>query len=147
MELRDRETYDTVVNPYDPRVMWVYEGTRSKGAFLGLAKRDLRACRADAEATQRKWGRVETRTADLLADSRRRNTHRTQDAMDRKQHNAGVISAARQGLIDTTRRATDALDASLPDFPLTNNTNETDTTEDTRHDDHDTARTLHYTDY
>lgn len=117
MELTDRETYDTVVNPFDPSVMWVFESTRNKGAFLGLAKRDVRACRADAEAVKRKWGRSKERLSDLLSDTRRRNTGRTAEATARNTHNAKVITTARQRISDNTALATEAMDAALSQQP------------------------------
>lgn len=130
IELRDREKYDTVVNPFDPSVMWIYANKAAKGTFLGVAKRDMRISRAAVEAVNRAHGRVSERMADLLDDSRRRNTHRTREATGRKTHNAGVIERHRQAKEAFTRRATEALDATLV-TPLSDH----DTTHD--HDTHE----------
>lgn len=118
-ELNDGETYDLVVNPYDPSIAtgsgsaFVYSATRQKGAFLGLARRVQRTCRADIEAAQHAFGRIKTRMADKLAESRARHLPKTREITARMQHNEAVISkhvAERQAF---TARATEALNQSL----------------------------------
>lgn len=114
VELRDRETYETVLNPFDPSVLWVFSGRQKQGSFLGVAKRDVRACRADAEASQRKFARSKQRLSDQLTDSRRRNTSRTDAATARNRHNLGVITQYRADQTALTEAAEDALDGTTP---------------------------------
>lgn len=116
-ELKDRETYEVVLNPFDPSKLWVFAGTRSRGAFLGIAKRVERVCRADRPAAERAWGRQKERLTDLLEGSRNRNVRRTKDAAARHKHNADTIEAFKAKRADFTRQATDALTASLPASP------------------------------
>lgn len=129
IELVDREKYETVVNPFDPSVMWLFSATRGKGSFLGVSKRDDRACRADTEAANRKLGRTNERMADLLTATRSRNVHRTTATTARKEHNMTLVTKHAANRAAQTRKATTALDASLPNAPAsddsTNNTNNT----------------------
>lgn len=107
-ELIDRETYEVVLNPFDPQRLYVYSGTKARGAFLGTAARTERIVRGDRKAAEREFGRHNTRLADMLSDTKRRNTGRTQEAASRKAHNADVIERQRQ----FTQRATTLLNQS-----------------------------------
>lgn len=122
-ELRDGETYDLVVNPYDPGLAagagsaFVFSATRQRGAFLGIAKRVQRHCRADPEASLEAFKRQKKRLADLLADTRRRNVGRTLAITDRMRHNADVVEHALAQQRAAELRSIDATDASLPHEP------------------------------
>lgn len=109
-ELKDRETYDTVFNPFDPARLYVYSASRARGAFLGTANKVERITRGNQEAAERAFGRNKHRLADLLSDTRRRNTHRTRAAADRHAHNANVIEQRQE----FARRASGLLDAPQP---------------------------------
>lgn len=88
IELRDRETYDAVVNPFDPSVLWVYT---AKGAFLGLAPLDSKAGRGDYDAVNAKLGRREKRLASLIEPLKKRHASLARQASARDEHNANVI--------------------------------------------------------
>lgn len=136
-ELRDGETFDVVVNPFDPRFAWIFAARRQAGVFLGLAKRVQRPSRADAKGIQIALGRQLQRMADLTSDMKRRHAGAsnglTRRTLKRVKHNADIIANARQGMRDMTQLAAAALDASLP---TENQANET-----TPNEDHDT---IHY---
>lgn len=122
-ELRDGETYEVVLNPFDTRHLYVFSATRARGSFLGLAPRYDRITRGDRAQAERAWGRSEKRFASALEDTRRRHAGSTQAAADRKAHNAGVIEKNR----DFQRQATALLNASTyADNNNNNNTDETD---------------------
>ncbi|WP_397384786.1 hypothetical protein [Prosthecobacter sp.] len=127
IELTDREKYETVVNPFDPSVMWLFSATRGKGSFLGVSKRDDRACRADTEAANRKHGRVNERMAAVLAGTRARNVHRTTTAAARKEHNMSLVTQSAANRAAFTRKATAALNASLPNATASDDSTNNDT--------------------
>lgn len=114
-ELREGETYEVVVNPFDPRQAWVYSGRARQGSFMGLANLVQRASRADHEATQDAHKRASQRLADLLTETRARNAHKTREATARHTHNERVAKGIRQARNDFQQAAIDALDASLAD--------------------------------
>lgn len=113
MRLKDGETYEVVLNPFDPRKLWIYAGTRQRGAFLGLASRVQRHCRADAEASTEAFKRSAKALSERLAPTRARNAHLTRNETARNKHNSRVIDDHAQAKADFTRRATDALNQSL----------------------------------
>lgn len=96
-ELTQGETYELVINPYDPSIIsgqgtaFVYSGNRQKGAFLGLARRVQRHSRADLESATRAHARIATRMSDLLSGVRSRHSGATRAIADRKAHNVRVI--------------------------------------------------------
>ena len=112
-ELPDREKFEVVVNPFDPSVLWVYQATRNRGGFLGIAKRDQRISRADVHAANRKHGRVNERMTELMASVKKRHSNRTTEATERKLHNMGVAAAAQRTQNERTKQATAALMASI----------------------------------
>lgn len=120
-ELKDRETYEVVLNPFDTSRIFVYSATKARGSFLGTAARVNRIMPGDQHAMERTFGRNNQRLAEQLADTRRRNTGRTAAAADRKAHNSGVMSKARAAQNDLIRRATEAL-ALPPSHATTHNT-------------------------
>lgn len=105
IELRDRETYEIIVNPFDPSQAWVYSGRAKQGSFLGLAARVQRAGRADPDATADAVRRAKARLAEQLRPARERNAHIPAAIIDRTNHNARVIAAHRQAGADETARA------------------------------------------
>lgn len=121
-ELKDGETYDVVLNPFDPKHLYVFSATRAKGSFLGIAPRNLQVQRSDQEAVERAFGRSKQRFAEKLGDTRRRNTHRTREAAARLDHNADVMTRREE----FTRRATALLNQSTThaDTHANNNTHE-----------------------
>lgn len=133
-ELRDRETYEVVVNPFDLSRLWVFSGRNAKGGFLGTALRTERLTRTNQEARERFLGRVNERLAEQFTDSRRRNSGRTQAIAERRSHNASVIAKHQAAQLADTRKGTEALNASHSDA----STNTTSTTKprafDARHD-------------
>lgn len=114
-ELRQGETYDLVINPYDPGIIngkgsaFVYSATRQKGAFLGLAQRVQRHCRADAEGATLAHARVAKRMSDLLTETRARHVGTTKAATERKAHNLRVIE-------DYLGDQSDATEAAIADL-------------------------------
>ena len=84
-KLSDGEKYETVINPFQPDLLWVYS-KRGDGSFLGIAQRDIAHCRQDKETAGRKLAKVrawydeaaaplEKRHADLARAEQRRLTH------------------------------------------------------------------------
>lgn len=108
-ELRDRETYDVVLSPFDTSRLYVFSGSRSRGAFLGTAKRDERIQNRDREAAERAWGRNNKRFAEALQGTRNRNAGRTREAAERRGHNADVVGSQ----AEFARRATALLNETL----------------------------------
>lgn len=108
--LRDGETYEVVINPFDTRHLWVYSG---KGAFLGISNLIKRHCRADAEGAQEAFKRSAKALAERMAPTRRRNAHLTTNETARNKHNLGVLTKHEQAKADFTQRATTLLNTSL----------------------------------
>lgn len=128
MRLKDGEIYETVLNPFDSKKLWVYSGTRQRGAFLGLASPVQRHCRADAEGSKEAFKRSAKALAERLAPTRRRNAHLTTNETARNRHNTRVITEHQQAKEDFTRRATAILNASTADHatnpPTTDHAND-----------------------
>lgn len=110
-ELIQGETYDLVINPYDPGILqgrgsaFVYSATRQKGAFLGLARRVQRHSRADHEAAVNQHKRIATRMTDLLAGTRTRHAGTSRAIAERKEHNLRVIEEHLNEQAETTADA------------------------------------------
>jgi hypothetical protein len=117
IELRDRETYEIIVNPFDPSQAWVYSGRAKQGSFLGLAARVQRASRADPDATAAAVRRAKARLADQIRPARERHTHIAGAIIDRTNHNARVLAAHRQAGADLTARANTLLAAAAKPTP------------------------------
>lgn len=139
-ELRDGETYELVVNPFDPAIVagkgsaFVFAGTRQRGAFLGLARRVHSHSRSDADGAREAHGRINQRMADKLAETRSRNVGKTHEITERKAHNLRVIEEHEE---DMRRRTRDAERAMENAFPTTNNHDDNTTHEDTEPDPRD----------
>ena len=131
-ELKAGETYDCVVNPFDPKVLWVYAARIQRGAFLGTARLQTRHNRTEVEASAHAFKRAKTRLADQLAETRSRHLPKSRAAAARYNHNAALIAGHKSDLTDLTHRATDALDHSLDHSVETDN--EPQTTNTTSHD-------------
>jgi hypothetical protein len=110
-ELTMGETYDLVINPYDPGIIagkgsaFVYSATRQKGAFLGLAQRVHRHSRGDAEAATHAHARVAKRMSDLLTETRARHSGTTRQITERKAANLRVIQDYQAADADCTADA------------------------------------------
>lgn len=91
LRLRDGEVYATLINPFSPRTLWVFD---AKGAFVAALPAIERADRADRESMQRAFGRAahaERVLMDELAPVAAEITRqRTEDA----RHNAAILAAA-----------------------------------------------------
>jgi hypothetical protein len=127
-ELKAGETYDCVVNPFDPKVLWVYAARIQRGAFLGTARLQTRHNRTEIEASVEAFKRAKTRLADQLTETRSRHLPKTRAAAARYNHNAAVIAGHKSDLTDLTHRATDALDHALDHSPQTDNEPQTTNT-------------------
>lgn len=114
MALTWGETYDTVLNPFDRSVLWIFSATKQRGAFLGTARAVQRHCRADEEAAKDKFKRASHLLSEQLEGVRSRHFATTKAATDRARHNRKVLTDHQQAKQDFTRRAMEALDASLP---------------------------------
>lgn len=113
-ELREGERFEVFVNPFDPAVLFV---RNAKGRFLGEARRQPRAQRLNRDAITagvREYAREENAVMSKLVQRQLPNIAKRRD---RHKHNASVISKATASITAArqaqTRRATDALNASL----------------------------------
>lgn len=70
--LRDGETYETFINPFDRTHLIVCDG---KGAFLGWCERYQKPCKVDTEALHKTMGMVAHTEAVRLAPYRMRHEH------------------------------------------------------------------------
>jgi hypothetical protein len=113
-ELKQGEIYELVINPYDPQILtgggtaFVYSSVRQKGAFLGLARRVQRHCRADHDAAVGQHKRIATRMSDLLAGTRSRHASTSQAIAARKAANLATLTGH---IADDQAAAEDALAA------------------------------------
>lgn len=82
------DTYEVVINPFQPDDLWVYD---AKGAFLGLARRDIPASRADASARGAKLARYNERFDDLAAPLKARHADLARKEMLRLKNNIEVV--------------------------------------------------------
>ena len=87
--LTDRETYKTIVNPFDPEQLFVHN---AKGGYIGLARRDHRVDRADEHAIHVAQGRVGHRIASQLAGVRERHADTVERITVMQEHNRRVIA-------------------------------------------------------
>lgn len=117
-ELKEGERFEVYVNPFDPSVLFV---RNAKGRFLGEARRQPRAQRLDTQAitdSVREYAREENAVMSKLI---RRQLPNIAKRRDRHKNNAAVITKASQQMAaaraDFTRRATEALDATLTPEP------------------------------
>jgi hypothetical protein len=87
-------TYVCYANPFALRRLLVTDGA---GRFLGTAARDERVSRADAEALERRFGRVAKREKDMLAGLGRRHASLTRQRIALAQHNTRLLAGAGGG--------------------------------------------------
>lgn len=115
------ETYDVVLNPFDPSVLWVFSATRQRGSFLGIAERVQRICRLDTEAKKEQWKRAARDLREHLEPVRRRHAATTDAEISRLKHNRKVIeqhSAASAAALQNTATVLSEYRASqLPTAP------------------------------
>ena len=90
-ELKDGEKYETVASPFQPEMLWVYS-KRGDGAFLGIARRDLKPSRADAEGKGRQLARIRERYEDIKAPLITRHAALARVEQRRIQNNIDVIN-------------------------------------------------------
>lgn len=89
----DREKFLTVLNPYDPSHLLLFD---ARGAFIGAAPRLHSVCRADTEAVQREMGRAAKTEAALLAPLRARHMAEAREKLARHENNAKILGDAKR---------------------------------------------------
>jgi len=112
------DTYEVVINPFQPDFLWVYNGKRGRGGFLGVAHRTLKPCRADATGKGTALAILRERFDDLAAPVRARGRDLAREEQARLQHNLDVITgpgSAEEARVIEHRRAP-AGDDSLADL-------------------------------
>lgn len=124
MPLSWGETYEVVLNPFDPRCLWVFSGTKARGSFLGTAAKANRVCRVDTEAKKEQWKRASHLLKQALDPQRRRHAGTTQTEINRLKHNRKVITDHQQAKEDFTRRAIAAADSTLSQETHNNTTHD-----------------------
>ncbi len=110
MALTWGETYDTVLNPFDRSVLWIFSATKQRGAFLGTARAVQRHCRADDDAARDKFKRSAHLLSEQLAGPRSRHAATTQAEIDRLKHNRRVLQDHEQAQRELTNGASRALE-------------------------------------
>ncbi len=81
----DGDTFKLLVNPFNLSAVFVHD---AKGRFLGTARRDVRANRADTEALEEKFKRVAVRGADQMVPLRQ--AHAAELAAETRRLNANA---------------------------------------------------------
>ena len=89
------DTYEVIINPFQPEMLWVYSGKRGRGAFLGIARRTAKASRADKEANLRNLGAEQARYRDLAAPLVARHADIARDEAKRLRNSSDVIAGPR----------------------------------------------------
>lgn len=85
------DTYEVIVNPFQPELLWVYSGKRGQGAFLGTARRAEKSSRIDREQTHRNLAHEQKRLAEISAPLKRIHADIARDEMNRLRNNNEVI--------------------------------------------------------
>jgi hypothetical protein len=109
LPLNRGETYETVLNPFDPSCLWVFSSVKQRGSFLGIAARSQRTCRADLDAKKEQWKRAAHLLKEELEPQRKRHIATTEAEIQRLKHNRKVITDHQQAHRDLTRGAETAL--------------------------------------
>jgi hypothetical protein len=85
------DKYLVFANPFDLAHLFVFDG---RMRILGVAQRDVRACRADTESVKEKFGRVAKRDADWRRVVNNRHSAEILAAAELRAHNTRVIESA-----------------------------------------------------
>ncbi len=85
----DGDTFKLLVNPFNLSVVFVHD---AKGRFLGTARRDVRAGRAEVQALEEKHKRVAVRWDDLLKPVRREHAAELAAETRRLNANADLVA-------------------------------------------------------
>ena len=89
--LPEGERYDSVLNPFTPSTLWLFD---AKGRYVAACPRIDKPCRSDIEAVQRQMGEASRIEARLLAPLRARHLQEARDKLARHQHNSAVVSGS-----------------------------------------------------
>jgi hypothetical protein len=92
--LKDREKYLTVLNPYDPTALYVFD---SRGRFVAACPRIFSVDRNDLEAVQRECGAAAKAEAARLAPFRQRHMQEARQKAADMRHNERVLTGDIQG--------------------------------------------------
>jgi hypothetical protein len=116
--LPDRQKFATVVNPFDPSLLFAFD---SKGRFVSALDRLQSVSRGDYDAVKRACGAAAKREAALLAPLRQRHAADAREKAAMHAHNARVLSgefsSPEQIASDDERRARLAeCDATIDDL-------------------------------
>lgn len=104
--LKDREKYLTVLNPYDPSALYVFD---SRGRFVAACPRIYSVDRANLEAVRRECGAAAKAEADRLLPFRRRHMQEARKLAADMRHNSRVLAGEpvtpeEKSLADSHRR-------------------------------------------
>ncbi|MBI4024820.1 MAG: hypothetical protein HY360_07540 [Verrucomicrobia bacterium] len=87
-QLIEGEKYRTVLNPFQPDALWVFD---ARGRFVAQCPRLHAVCKSDVEAIHRACGHAAKIEAELLAPVRARHIHEARTKLDRHHNNASVL--------------------------------------------------------
>lgn len=114
-QLADREKYLTVLNPYHPEALFVFD---ARGRYVAACPRVHSVSRADVEAVQRECGAAAKVEADRLAPFRARHLGDAREKAAMHRHNAEILGGRSAGASRLPSAADlDAL--TTPDEPAT----------------------------
>ena len=88
-ELKEREEYSIVLNPFDPRQLWVWSG---RGEFLGTSPRQERISRLDKPGIEKALGEWKSEIAAKVQPLRDRHAHVGAEMKALQDHNAAVAA-------------------------------------------------------
>ena len=124
LNLTDRREYQTVLNPFNPDRLWIYD---NEGRHLGTLPRIFSISRDDQESINRACGAAAKREAILLEGVRARHQTEAKEKAAMHRHNADVLAgkavtpeakAAERTLNNRVKReGTPALEAMLEGEP------------------------------
>jgi hypothetical protein len=86
------DTYEVVVNPFQPDLLWVYNGKRGQGGFLGIARRTLQPGRADRSGNGTALAVLRERHAALAAPLTHRHRDLARQEARRLENNIEVMA-------------------------------------------------------
>lgn len=89
--LTEGETFATVLNPFLPDCLWLFD---AKGGYLGRIARSYRVSRLDTDALHREMGRVAAMEKTVLSTAAKLGHERTKRELARRRHNLNVIAGA-----------------------------------------------------
>ncbi len=106
-------SYEVVINPFQPQMLWVYGGrkgtSKTNGDFLGVARRAANLSRADREGNASELGREQARYRALAAQLKERHADIAREEARRLKHVNDVIEGPRSpegASAEETRRTT-----------------------------------------